>query len=897
MAIDLSQFHQVFYEESFENVDIMESSLMDLDPEDVDSEDINTIFRAAHSIKGGAATFGFVKITEFTHVLETLLDQFRAGDRVLRTSDINMFLQSVDCMREMLGSLQEGNDSDTENSQAVLAQFNLILEGGEATAVDVAGAEPEGAGTQAAAKAEDGDVEIRDAADAQDKVDIAQESETPEVIFDPKIWQIEFKPNKDILASGNDPLRIINELATLGEMECETIRKRFPKLKKLNPEKIYLSWKIRLKSEVHQNEIEEIFEWVIDDADIKISLVGGTDIEETETAPNLHPTEVVVDADECALWSIYFEPKLEVLRTGNDPYKLFVALEQFGKIHSIEAQIDLPDFSSMDPELCYMSWALLFDAKAGDEGKINDVFEWVIDEAKIEIKSVGGLFSDDSADDQVSAETSVDVVEPTVTSNVVSISGAAETQTPPAEAVVTASENKEEASVDATPAAEAEASQEKAPEAEAAAAAPKRSKAPKSKSGTAESSSIRVGIDKVDNLINMVGELVITQSMLGQLGTDFDMDRVPKLIEGLVQLEQNTRELQESVMRIRMLPISFVFSRFPRMVRDLSQALSKEIDLQILGDQTELDKTVLEKIGDPLVHLVRNAVDHGIETIADRMAMGKPAHGIVRLNAFHQGGNVVIEVSDDGKGLDAEMLKQKAVEKGVITEEAAAMLSQDQAYDLIFAPGFSTAQVVSDVSGRGVGMDVVKRNIQALNGVIEIKSEVGRGSTITIRLPLTLAILDGQLVRVADHTYIFPIVSIVESLQCKAELINSIAGGCNLFRLREEYVPIIRLAQAFDIPFEDKDLDGSLMVVVESEGEKVGIVVDELLAQQQVVIKSLEHNYRRVKGVSGATILGDGTVALIVDIPGIVRLAGDNYARMQNAAQGLMAQPQNHTQH
>lgn len=896
MAIDLSQFHQVFYEESFENVDIMESSLMDLDTDDVDSEDINTIFRAAHSIKGGAATFGFVKITEFTHVLETLLDQFRAGDRAMRTSDIDLFLQSVDCMREMLSSLQDGEDSDTEMSQAVLAQFTLILEGGEASAVTTASdeteVEPEEASTQATAQVDDGGVELLDASDSEKE----PESEAPEEITDPKVWQIDFKPNKDIMASGNDPLRIINELSSLGKVECTTIRKRFPKLPKLNPEKIYLSWKILLTSEVHQDEIEEIFEWVEDDANIKISLIGGTDIEEAE--PDRHPIEVVVDADEVALWSIYFEPKHEVLRTGNDPYKLFIALESFGTIQSVDAHIDLPEFLSMDPELCYMSWDLLFDAKAGDAQKIHEIFEWVIDEAKIEIKSVGGLFSSSPVEPIASAEA-------TDSSNVVSISDVTEKQVP-AESVEPADEITAGPKTAEPKTAEAKTEEPKTAEPEATeateeeAAAPKPSKAPraaKSKSSGNEASSIRVGIDKVDNLINMVGELVITQSMLGQLGTDFDMDRVPKLMEGLVQLEQNTRELQESVMRIRMLPISFVFSRFPRMVRDLGQALSKEIDLQILGDQTELDKTVLEKIGDPLVHLVRNAVDHGIETIADRLAMGKPGHGTVRLNAFHQGGNVVIEVSDDGKGLDTEMLKQKAVEKGVITEEAAAMLSQEQAYDLIFAPGFSTAQVVSDVSGRGVGMDVVKRNIQSLNGVIDIKSEVGRGSTITIRLPLTLAILDGQLVRVSDHTYIFPIVSIVESLQCKAELINRIAGGCNLFRLREEYVPIIRLAQAFDIPFEDKDLDGSLMVVVESEGEKVGIVVDELLAQQQVVIKSLEHNYRRVKGVSGATILGDGTVALIIDISGIVKLAGENYERMQSAAQGLMAEPQNHIQH
>jgi two-component system chemotaxis sensor kinase CheA len=325
-------------------------------------------------------------------------------------------------------------------------------------------------------------------------------------------------------------------------------------------------------------------------------------------------------------------------------------------------------------------------------------------------------------------------------------------------------------------------------------------------------------------------------------------------------------------MQIRMLPISFSFSRFPRMVRDLSKKLGKKINLKLKGEQTELDKTVMEKIGDPLVHLVRNSLDHGIESPQDRLAAGKSETGVITLNAYHQGGNVVIEIIDDGKGLDKARIMEKAIENGLIPPGDS--YSDEQINDLIFHPGFSTAQVVSDVSGRGVGMDVVKRNIQELNGTIEVKSKPGLGSTFTIRLPLTLAILDGQLVRIGSQTFIFPLVSIVESLDMDISLVNMVAGGCDVFRLRDEYIPIIKLFDVFSIDAEFTDIKDALLVVVECDGEKIGIVVDELQAQQQVVIKSLEQNYRRVEGVSGATILGDGTVALILDIVGIVKLAG-----------------------
>lgn len=345
-----------------------------------------------------------------------------------------------------------------------------------------------------------------------------------------------------------------------------------------------------------------------------------------------------------------------------------------------------------------------------------------------------------------------------------------------------------------------------------------------------------------------------------------------QLKNGLSQLERHTRELQESVMNIRMLPISFVFSRFPRLAHDISSKLGKKIELKLVGENTEVDKTVVELLSDPLVHLVRNSLDHGIEMPDVRLAAGKPETGTVTLEAYHRGGNIVIEVADDGKGLDKDKLRAKAIEKGLI--DADAILSDKQTYELIFMPGFSTAEKLTDISGRGVGMDVVRRNIQALGGNIEILSELGKGSTISIHLPLTLAILDGQSIAVGDETYILPLGSIIESLHVKEDRLNRVAGKGETFLLRGQYLPIIRMHQIFNVlSAKTTKLTEGLIVVVEGQGLRCGLFVDDLLGQQQVVIKSLEANYRRIEGVSGATILGDGSVALILDIPGLVRLA------------------------
>jgi len=822
MTIDLSQFHQVFYEESFEGLDVMEAALMELDPANIDDETINAIFRSAHSIKGGSATFGFSSVAEFTHDLETILDQVRSGKRGFRGEDVNTCLKSVDCMREMLQLLQAGEDGYTPLSKELKAVFAALLDA-DATAVS-----PSNEGAETLLDTSKQKVETS-AEPKLEPIEVAVgKNDSAE-----KYYQIHFFPDSDILKTGNDVVRMFRELSEISQMLDVCCRADALNLASLNPEDCLMSWTILLKTRNALPAINEVFEWVADESKITIT--------ETEIKQ---------------VWEIDFAPSDGILLTGNEPIRLFRALEELGDI-TVAANTDkLPSLELLDHERCLLSWNIILRSADATEDTILEVFEWVLDESRVSV-----LLHDSTG--AVALNEEVGVV-PAVAVGTIAAPVGSDAMSFGDTASVT----------DITAVATPIATPIKTPQAAPAKKVP------------AEPGSIRVGIDKVDNLINMVGELVITQSMLGQLGTEFEADRLPKLMEGLGQLEQNTRELQESVMRIRMLPISFAFSRFPRMIRDLGQTLNKQLHLEMIGEHTELDKTVMEKIGDPLVHLVRNAVDHGIELPDERVTNGKPALGTITLNAYHQGGNVVIEITDDGKGLDKIAISEKAIEKGIISANEAELMPDEAVFDLIFQPGFSTAQTVSDVSGRGVGMDVVKRNIQALNGSVEIRSQVNVGSTITIRLPLTLAILDGQLVRVGHDTYIFPLVSIVESLQCRKEFISKVAGGCDVFKLRDDYVPIIELHKTFSVPEGTPDLEQSLMVVVEADGEKIGIVVDELLAQQQVVIKSLENNYRRVDGISGATILGDGTVALILDIVGIVKLAGEKFGIAHHLTHG-----------
>ena len=682
MTVDVSQFHQVFFEESLEHLANMESALLQLEGGGNDPEVVNVIFRGAHSIKGGGATFGFQAVAEFTHLVETLLERIRSGNAVITPDVIAVLLESVDVLRDMIGALQTGTDIDATRSAALQQRLTEMLAQADEGLPDSPGGDP----------AESISEYINDAG-----------------------WRIQFRPHHHFFRTGNDPYRILRELAAFGHLEVKADISALPSFLEMDPEECYLAWDLVLHGKTSRAEIDEIFAWVEGDCDLLIEPIA---------APNQTAS-----------------PKTTIERRRADE----------------------------------KSASLVTERRAGQDRR-------------------------------------------------------------------------------------------------------------------SEGESIRVSIEKIDTIINMVGELVITQSMLSEVGAmvhGLNDAALENLRDGLAQLERNTRELQEGVMRIRMLPISFAFSRFPRLVHDLSSKLGKKVELKLSGEQTELDKTVMEKIGDPLVHLVRNALDHGIEAPDARRAQDKPEVGQIHLEAYHQGGNIVIEVSDDGAGLNRQRIAAKARERGLLAE--GVELDEERILDLIFDPGFSTAESVSDVSGRGVGMDVVRRNIRDLGGNVEVSSQPGQGSRFTIRLPLTLAILDGQLVRVGDQVYVAPLVSIVESLQVRAERINAVAGRGEVYRLRDEYIPIMDLRRMFGIDTANSTLSGSLLVVVEGEGKKLGLVVDDLLGQQQVVIKSLETNFRPVACISGATILGDGTVALILDAGQLVNAACGNAACEDHASDKVTA--------
>lgn len=693
MAIDMTQFYQVFFEESFEGLEVMESGLLSMDRGMVDAEEINAIFRAAHSIKGASGTFGFNNIHDFTHVVETLLDEIRNGKRLPTQEVVSALLGSVDTIREMLQAAQDGSEVDGAAVKEKSDELHRIL---NVESEDTAG-------------------EKGDAADAPEETiesELAQQWMPDQRLLG---WHIIFRPLPHLTRTGNDPLRILHELANLGELQIHADVSAVPALSRMEPENCYLSWDLHLNGEVPREDLDDVFDWVEDDCDLIIIPVFP---EAKKSGPRPEQTDKSAKQAEPSEERRKEERRTEVRRSPID----------------------------------------------------------------------------------------------------------------------------------------------------------RRSVARRAGETVAGSSSIRVDIEKVDSLINMVGELVITQSMLSMMGQDFTMERVEQLKDGLDQLERHTRELQESVMLIRMVPISFAFNRFPRMVHDLGVKLGKKIELKMSGENTEVDKTVIEKIGDPLVHLVRNSLDHGIEPPAERLAAGKPETGKIELNAYHKGGSIIIEVKDDGSGLPKEKILNKAIDLGFVDD--GHDLSERQIYELIFQPGFSTTNTVSDLSGRGVGMDVVRRNINELGGYIQINSEEGIGSSFTIRLPLTLAILDGQIISAGSDTYIMPLVSIIESLQIRKDMINIVAGRGETVRLRDEYIPIIRLHEIFGV--EDAqaiDLCDGLLVIVESDGKRRGLFVDDLIGQQQVVVKSLEANYQQVDGISGATILGDGSVALILDVPGIFRLA------------------------
>ena len=547
-----------------------------------------------------------------------------------------------------------------------------------------------------------------------------------------------------------------------------------------------------------------------------------------------------------------------LFQRGLDPVRMIGELEDLGTIVSRTLDTShLPPMSQLDPEVCYLGWVIELTT-VKEKAVIEGVFDFVRDEGQLTIEAC----TEPVAQPVTSAPVLPPPTQPTgqqplgeilVESGVVTpevLNKALSTQKRLGDILV---EQKA-----ATPQQISQALQKQ-----------QETASQSKKSGDA--ASIRVDTGKIDKLINLVGELVITQSMLSDLGSRFEMAQLPVLLERMAQLERNTREIQERVMGIRMLPIGTAFSRFPRLVRDLSGKAGKKIQLILSGEETELDKTVIESIGDPLTHLVRNSADHGLEGPEERVANGKGEQGTIRLNAFHEGGSICITVEDDGRGLNRDKILAKAIAQGLISE--TDKLSDDQIWPLIFRPGFSTAEKITDVSGRGVGMDVVKKNIEALGGTVSIKTAAGKGTTFTLKLPLTLAIIEGMTVRVGQDTYIVPLLSILESIQPKADCVKTVVGKGELVNVRGTYLPMMRMYEVFCLKPEYTEPTKAILLILETEGERVAVMVDEILGQQQVVIKSMEQNFRKVDGVAGATILGDGTVGFILDVRGLLDIA------------------------
>ncbi len=567
---------------------------------------------------------------------------------------------------------------------------------------------------------------------------------------------------------------------------------------------------------------------------------------------------------------IKWTPPEWLFQRGLDPLQVLKELNGFGDLSSVTLDMSrVPDLAEIDPEKCYLSWELqLLTGK--DQKTIESVFEFVHEDSTLSIEEIR------SQESGVRSNAAYDSI-PSITPHPSSLRPQEDGGPKPLGTILV------ESGVVSPAVLEQALSQQKrvgeilveqkavTPRQLEQALNTQRQQEAASHTKKTDTTSIRVDTAKIDKLINLVGELVITQSMLSDLGSRFEIKQLPVLLERVAQLERNTREIQERVMGIRMLPIGTAFSRFPRLVRDLSTKAGKKIQLVLSGEETELDKTVIESIGDPLTHLVRNSADHGLEPPEERLDNNKSEVGTIRLNAFHEGGSICITVEDDGRGLSRDKIIAKAIKQGLIGENEK--LSDDQIWPLIFRPGFSTAEKVTDVSGRGVGMDVVKRNIEALGGTVSIKTVTGKGTTFTLKLPLTLAIIEGMTVRVGKETYIVPLLSILESIQPKAGTIKTVVGKGELINVRGTYLPMIRMYEVFILEPEYTNPMKSILLILETEGERVAVMVDEILGQQQVVIKSMEQNFRKVEGIAGATILGDGTVGFILDVRGLLEIA------------------------
>jgi len=710
MTIELSEFYQTFFDEASEHLAEMESLLLGLNIDAPDFDELNAVFRAAHSIKGGSGMFGFNEMVEVTHILETLLDRIRKGELRINEAMVDAFLQAADIIKGQIAARQGGDSIEQSQVDCICNTLQQLSDDGPAIASAVP-SPSESAASPAAAFLE---------------------------------------------------IRVLREGSPLAEpAPCD---------------------------------------WLVDN-------LGG-----------LGQLEVVDPGEEPGKPAFLKLSQSASVDAIKEVFAAFVRPEQVEISHTAPA---VP-VSTPDEEAGYGFFTTPEEAKSAAE------------KAQLENEQGFGFFTGT-------------VSEPTAAKSAV-----------------------EKSVQEGTKAGSVELFEKdtKPPHQRG----PKTEDRPIQKGASAANAdtSIRVNIDKVDQLINLVGELVITQAMLAQTASEVDPMLHEKLHNGIGLLERSTRDLQEAVMSIRMMPMSFVFSRFPRMVRDIAGKLKKEVNFKTQGEATELDKGVIEKITDPLTHLVRNSLDHGIEAPDVRVQKGKDPKGNLILRAFHQGGNVVIEVQDDGAGLNREKILAKARERGLPVSDGMA---EQEVWQLILAPGFSTADVVTDVSGRGVGMDVVKKNIESLSGRIEIESYQGLGTKMTIRLPLTLAILDGLSLRVGAETFIIPLTAIIESIQPKAEDVKTVAGQGEVVQVRGEYLPLTALYRVFNIRSRIRRPQEGTLMIVEADGVKAALLVDELLGQHQVVIKSLETNYRKVPGISGATIMGDGRVALILDVTGLVRMS------------------------
>ncbi|WP_406828105.1 chemotaxis protein CheA [Microbulbifer sp. ARAS458-1] len=671
--MDITDFYDTFFEEAGELLAEMEQHLLDLDLGSPDPEQLNAIFRAAHSIKGGAGTFGFEALQRTTHLLENLLDHARCGQLTLRRDLIDVFLETKDMLNDQLDAYRQNVEPDPEALEYICQVLRQL-------ALEEIGEDVDGNGSTSNTNTIS-EVHAKEPPRVDDKVE-------PQEATASRRYQITL-----LKVAEKDRRLLIEELAHLGRVESESGDE--------------YRYEVALASSLSSDDIEAVLCFITEPDQLEITSL-------TAAAPEIKSQPSALDSRGQAL------------------------------------------------------------AKT--------------DEKKSE-----------------------DSVSPSVVT---------------------------------------------------------RKSEPKTKS-SGESASIRVPVAKVDQIINLVGELVITQSMLDQVVDDSGSARDGKLSSGLSLLSRTARDLQEAVMSVRMVPMDYVFSRFPRLVRDLAGKLGKDIELITEGKSTELDKGLTERIIDPLTHLVRNSLDHGIELPEVRQAAGKSRTGNLLLSAQHQGGNILIEVSDDGAGLNREKILAKAAANGIAVTEN---MSDEDVWQLIFAPGFSTAAEVSDVSGRGVGMDVVKRNIEAMGGHVEIESRPGNGTTTRIVLPLTLAILDGMSVRVARETFVLPVSGVVESLQPRSEDLYPMAGEDLLLKVRDDYLPLLSVHAALDVVGAETDPTKAIAVIVHGQGRRYALLVDELIGQQQVVVKNLETNYRKVPGVSAATILGDGSVSLILDIADLHRL-------------------------